>query len=486
MTHTPEPTGAAEPNGRIPPTDLSRAMRRAPPTWWTPLAWFALLAFALLAMGWWPGVRDTPLPALLFWWTAFGAYLGAFRYADQAPRSLIWAGGVLLRVGLLPLAPHFSDDMYRYIWDGWVARNGLNPFLYAPADPQLEGLRTDWWSLINHPEIPTIYPPGAQVVFAAVASLTLALPVFKLVWIMADLGTAWLLGRLAHRRLGPGRHRPLLLYLWSPLVVVEVAWSGHLEPLGLLPMMAAIMLLEAGTGRGEKPEREGRKISGGALLGLGAAVKFAPLAAWPAVLRRHGPKAALASLVVPALLYTPYASAGGRLFEALGTYAERWEFNPGLFHLLVQSLGGGTTPRWAAAGVVIGAAVWAAWKRWTVDRTLFWTIGAALLLSPTIHPWYVVWILPFACLYQSGPWLAFTGTVFLGYAGRDMYHATGVWPQPAWLALLVHAPLVGWLLVQAATRRLAGGRQIPHGEQTRERNGREESGLDEAGHRAGE
>jgi hypothetical protein len=467
MTVAPEPTGdRAQPARHVP------LAWRIPLAWREPLAWFALLAFALLAMGWWPGVRDTPWPALPFWWVAFGAYLGAFRYADQAPRGLIWGGGVLLRVGMLPLAPHFSDDVYRYVWDGWVARNGVNPFLYAPADPELEGLRTAWWPLINHPEIPTIYPPGAQIAFVALASLTLALPVFKLAWIVADLGTAWVLDRLARRRLGPGRHRPLLLYLWSPLVIVEVAWSGHLEPLGLLPMMAAIALLEAGTGRGRSSKGDGRKISGGALLGLGAAVKFAPLAAWPALLRRYGPKAALASLVVPALLYVPYASAGGRVFEALGTYAERWEFNPGLFQLLVQSLGGGAPPRWAAAGVVIAVAAWAAWKRWAIDRTLFWAIGAALILSPTVHPWYALWILPFACLYQSGPWLAFTGTVFLGYAGRDMYHATGVWPQPAWLALLVHAPLVGWLFVQAATRRLARGGQIPHGKQTGEGDGR--------------
>jgi hypothetical protein len=442
-----------------------------------PLALFAAQSIALLAMGWWPGGRSTPWPALWLWGIAFAAYLGSWRRADLVPRRALWAGGVFLRVGLLPLTPFLSDDIYRYVWDGWVARNGINPFLYAPADPQLEAIRTGWWPLINHPEIPTIYPPGAQIAFVIIALLSAGWPLFKLSWILADLGVAWLIDRLARRRLGSARHGPLLLYLWSPLLTVEVAWSGHLETLGLLPMMAAIAFLAGGrrdggaTGgaRDGEPGAGGHAWLGGALLGLGAAVKFAPLAAWPALWRRHGSKPAAIALLVPALLYLPYAAAGPRLFEALGTYAERWEFNPGLFQLLVQSVGAGTAPRWLAGGVVLSIAVWAAWKRWSVDRTLFWTIGAALLLSPTLHPWYVLWILPFACLLESGPWITLTGTVFLGYAGRDAFHATGVWPQPTWLATLIHAPVVVWLVARAASGYLARGSQVPGREQPRER-----------------
>jgi hypothetical protein len=461
---------------------------------------FAAQATALLGMAWWPAGRSTPWPALWLWGIAFAAYLGSWRSADLVPRRAIWAGGVLLRAGLLPLTPFLSDDIYRYVWDGWVARNGINPFLYAPADSQLETIRTGWWSLINHPEIPTIYPPGAQIAFTILALLTAAWPLFKLAWILADLGVAWLIDRLARKRFGPGRHGPLLLYLWSPLLVVEVAWSGHLETLGLLPMVAALAFLagrqrdgdevdgraaEAGDRPGEAEATRGA-WAGGALLGLGAAVKFAPLAAWPALWRRHGSKPAAIALLVPALLYLPYAAAGPRLFEALGTYAERWEFNPGLFQLLVQSVGAGTTPRWLAGGVVLLVAVGGAWKRWSVERTLFWTIGAALLLSPTLHPWYVLWILPFACLLESGPWITLTGTVFLGYAGRDAFHATGVWPQPTWLALLVHAPVVVWLVAQAASGYLARSSQVPGGEQARERDRCDESRGHQARHRPDE
>ena len=379
-----------------------------------------------------------------------------------------------------------------------MARNGINPFLFAPADPQLEAIRTPWWSLINHPEIPTIYPPGAQVAFAALALFSTGWPLFKLAWIAADLGVAWVIDSLARRAHGSTRHGPLLLYLWSPLLIIEVGWSGHLETLGMLPMMAAVALLSGNLSRpGEDPPRASgdphtrgperrRALAGGALLGLGTAVKFAPLAALPALWRRHGARSAALALLLPALLYLPYAAAGPRLVEALGTYAERWEFNPGLFQILARSVGAGATPRWLAAGTVAGIAAWAAWKSWRVDRALFWTIGAALLLSPTLHPWYVLWILPFACLFESGPWILLTGTAFLGYAGRDAFHATGVWPQPTWLAVLVHAPVVMWLAARAGSAYLARGGQIAGGEQARERDGGDQARGGQARQRAEE
>lgn len=440
---------------------------------------FGVQAAALLAMAWWPGGRATPWPALWLWAIAFAAYMGSWRMASAVPRRAIWAGGIALRAGLLPLAPFFSDDMYRYLWDGWVARNGLNPFLFAPGESELEAIRTAWWPLINHPEIPTIYPPGAQIAFAALALVSAGWPLFKLAWLAADLGTAWVVGRLAGARRASGERGPLLLYLWSPLLIVEVAWSGHLETLGILPMMGAVALL-SGAARGR------RALCGGALLGLGVAVKFAPLAAWPAVWRRHGSRVAALVLLVPALLYLPYATAGRRLFEALGTYAERWAFNPGLFQVLARAVGAGTPPRGLAAGIVIGIALWAARRRWSLDRALFWTIGAALLISPTLHPWYVLWILPLACLSESGPWVLLSGTAFLGYAGRDAFHATGVWPQPAWLSLLVHAPVVVWLAAGAVSAHLAGGGQVAGGEQAGERDGGEGAGGGQARHRADE
>ena len=397
---------------------------------------------ALWAMTW--GGAATPLPLIALWVPAFAAYLLAARYGALAldtpgGRRRIWIAAIALRVGVLPAAPALSEDVYRFMWDGWVQRNGVNPYLHPPSAEALGELRTDWWPLINHPDVSTIYPPGAQVVFALLAWIGPAWWIFKLAWLAADLTVAWLIQRLS-RGGGP---LPLLLYLWSPLVIVEVAWNGHLDPLGMAPMLGAVVL--AGSAL--------PAWRAGALLGVGAAVKFAPLAALPALARLAGRRplaarlAAAAALALPLLLYLPYSGAGSSLFNGLRTYADVWAFNAGLYRVLDRLPGHPDLPKWIAAAVVGGLALRAGHRRWPLERALFVTIGAALLLSPTLHPWYVLWALPFACLTSNRGWLLLSGTVFLAYAGRDTYLATGMWPEPVWLAWLIHGPplaLLAW------------------------------------------
>ena len=68
-----------------------------------------------------------------------------------------------------------DEDIWRYLWDGHVWANSVNPFLYAPVDQRLKPLvasdattERTWQDIhdnINHPRIPTIYPRLAQLIF---------------------------------------------------------------------------------------------------------------------------------------------------------------------------------------------------------------------------------------------------------------------------------------------------------------------------------
>lgn len=431
--------------------------------WSGPLA-LAALAAALWSVAWLPGASGTPFPLLALWVAAFAAYCAAAVRAEAISRRTIWAGGLILRAGLLPAAPALSEDIYRYLWDGWVQLNGVNPFVHPPSAPELAPLRLDFWSLINHADVPTIYPPGAQIVFVALAAIDPGWLVFKLAWLAADLLAARLLAGLAGAG-GDGR-RALILYLWSPLVLVEVAWSGHLEPLGIAAVLGAVVLAR----RGEAGAPPGRRALGGsgALVGLGVSLKLAPLAVVPALWRRYGAAAAGLAVAVPAILYLPYIEAGAGLFEGLRTYADMWAFNAGPFRLLAALPGPAAVPRVLAAALVVGVGVWVAWRRFGLERALYWTIGAGLLLSPTIHPWYLLWILPFACLRGGRGWILYTGTVFLAYAGRDAYLTTGTWPEPVWLTALIHAPplaLIAWDAARGGPQRFGGGREVAQREE---------------------
>ena len=74
-----------------------------------------------------------------------------------------------------------------------------------------------------------------------------------------------------------------------------------------------------------------------------------------------------------------------------------------------------------------------------------------ILLSPTVYPWYLVWIVPFLCVYPNRAWLLFTGLVALSYWVWVVYDATGVWALPGGLLALEYVPFYG-LLVWDATR----------------------------------
>jgi len=59
-----------------------------------------------------------------------------------------------------------------------------------------------------------------------------------------------------------------------------------------------------------------------------------------------------------------------------------------------------------------------AWRERDRDvwRRAYLLIAAYLLLLPTsFHPWYLVWLIPFLCLYPTWGWLYLTGSVPLSY-----------------------------------------------------------------------
>ena len=405
---------------------------------WRVLAIAGVVELALLAgLGWWPGATF-PWMGLFIFGGAFAAYaVGASQVLHTRGGHLyIWGIAIAMRLVLLPLTPELSDDIYRYLWDGQVQLAGINPYRYAPAAIELSEIRTVYRGLINNPDVQTIYPPLAQLAFLAIALAGGAIFQAKLLWLGLDLGTAWLLGRVASVT-GRSRRLTQLLYLWSPLLVVEVAWSGHLEPLGLFALVLVILLARA-------------PLGAGAATALAALTKFAPVVAVPALTRRLGVRFLLGFVVTAALLYAPYAFAGRGLFAGLTTYAENWWFMKGPFTLLEAVLPGPMAARYAAGALVLGVVAWTTWQRYRPERALFWILGAGMILTPTLHPWYVLWMLPLAALRASRTWILMTGLSFLGYFGLASFQDTGQWPQPIAVRLLLWVPFLVLLGIDAA------------------------------------
>jgi hypothetical protein len=412
-----------------------------------------------------PGAPETlPRHLLLY----IGAGIGWTAATLLIPRLERTRGQILL-IALVALAmrvpawctsPPHSDDVFRYLWDAKVQHAGVSPYAYPPDAPELVHLRDANWSQMNNRQLPTIYPAGAQLLFRVAGG---SLGSWKALVAAFDLGLFALLLVWLGRR---GDPRRALVWGWSPLVAIELGANAHVDGVGAALLAGALAAWELW------PRR---RWLAGALLGASAAVKLLALSLVPA-LRSTAARLAFAAVVAMAVLPRLGASS-------LGEYGRRWRANDGAFALLhaAADLGvahsrfaGRYTPdsptlarlltgrdrdqiypdevagglaRAAAFTLFLGALVWAAWRLREPAQLALVAVGAFLLLSPTVHPWYVVWILPLLAITPHPAWLAFATAVPLAYVPLPGFRQGGTWHDPAWSRLVEHG--AAWVLLAA-------------------------------------
>ncbi len=393
----------------------------------------------------------------VFFAVVFLAYLSAVRLTWRAGRRaalVVIVLGTVYRLSMLPTPVVLSSDLYRYFWDGRVQLAGISPYRYPPAAQVLAELRdAEIHPRINRPWAPTVYPPGAQMVFAGLAAIA---P--DRVWALRAMLTACelvtMLALLAVlRRLGLPAGR-VAAYAWAPLPIFEFAQAGHIDAV-VMPLILGA-LLAAGAGRSG--------LAGG-LLGGAALVKLYPAALLPVLWRRGDGRLSSAFFATAALGYLPYAwSVGWKVVGFLPMYFARFEeFNMGLRALLTDGIGlTGTAARFVVSGLLVSLliVVLVALGRSRGNNLQNLTaatgiaVGAYLLLLPSsIHPWYVVWLIPFLVVVPEPGWWYLTGAVALSYVAYTADPAR----VPAWVLAVEYAPAyVGLLLaLRRAWRGLA-------------------------------
>lgn len=348
-----------------------------------------LLAAALIfgALAWWVrrDLRTVSLPTLLI-----------ITIAVQATGLLVF--------------PLTSDDIYRYVWDGRVQLAGIDPYRFVPLDPALSFLRDTQLfpagrpPAINRPGVHTIYPPGAQAVFTAVAFLVpawLGLAGLRVLAGSAVVITTVLLGRY----LGP-RRGLALLYGANPLVMIEAANGGHLDALVALAVLGVVWCTVSR-----------RLWWAGVFLGLAASLKLVPLLLVPVLLRRGRWRTSLAAVAITVAGYVPHVLAVGALVLGYlpGYLAEEGYDSGGRFALL-SWLPADVRPI-AALGIGASLAVLAFARsgRDPVPVTCCWLFGASLLVATPVYPWYVLPLAVLVIMSQRWEWLAVWAAAYVAF-----------------------------------------------------------------------
>lgn len=354
----------------------------------------------------------------------------------------------------LPLAlgpVNYDSDMIRYIWDGRVQRLGYNPYSVIPADPAL--LHTHDGTTVRMPSRHdrTPYPPAAQLFFRLVVTLTEAPRVMKLALTACDLATVFLLWRWLRLT---GRHEWLALwYAWSPLVILEVAHSGHIDGLGAMWIAASAYWLS-----------RRRTALASIAFTLAVATKLLPIVLAPLFVGRVRVRDIALGTGLLAALYLPFLFGATIPVGALPSVVANIRFNSPIFRPLAWFI---TPPGAAVFAVLVGlcAATWARWRLPPDDPAAWaWPMALALACAPVVYPWYLLYVTPFLVTRATVPLAVWTFTVLPVYVVWERARSGARWQVPNELMIveyglvLLAVALVAFTYRTASVSALVGGR----------------------------
>jgi hypothetical protein len=360
----------------------------------------AYLAAVLLLL-----ISRTPLGSPLFF---IAAGLGAAAYivlllrvwsrptADRRVMLAAFALALAIRMPL-SLAPVGADsDMIRYLWDGRVQRLGYNPYLVRPSDPVVSQAHTAETVQMPSLRTPTPYPPAAQLFFRLVAMVLWR-------WLIVTGSNEWL----------------ALAYAWNPLVVLEVAHSGHIDALGALWITASVYWLA-----------RQRTLLATVAFVMACATKLLPIVLAPLYWRRISIRDAIAGGALVLALYLPFTRNGELPFGAVPNVVAHIRFNGPVF----QAVAAVTSPQMAAAfAVLVGllAAIAARLKLEQSDPAGWaWPMAIALACAPVVYPWYLLYVTPFLFVRRTLPLMVWTFTALGTYIVWHLSRRGGRWIVP--------------------------------------------------------
>lgn len=377
----------------------------------------------------------------LAWLAALTIGYGVWLWRRREPVASWRLGAIAAFVGTLASPVLYETDPIRYYWDGLSVIRGESPYVTAPADhPQFA--EVPWAEQLNYPELPTIYPPGAQALFAVATALN---PWFygpsrpeandRLgAWSAVKVASLWqasfgwklvmaVFGALA---IVLWRHRRWDLLLAHPLFLTKFALNVHIDGVLMVLVIAATL----------PTVLRSPSVSSALLVGLSIATKWitalvVPFIAlfqasyravtlgqnrWAALLRHAVVYGAVAGAVAVAAVVVGQWGAEGKFFYSFKKFASDWLFF-GFWQrwlmdaLLAYGLPSAEALRYSKWGGYIGIILFyiiilVGYGRSVIARPpsgraqLISALAVALLVFysglPVINPWYLLVLVPFA------------------------------------------------------------------------------------------
>ena len=377
--------------------------------------------------------------------------------------SMLFLIGVAARVGLFFSLPVLSDDLYRFLWDGVLLKNGIHPFAELPGhylNYNVSGLSEELFNLLNSPNYFSVYPPINQGIFWLAANISddwlVSAGVIRLILLIADVGTYSYFKKLLKAK-GMNKNLSLLFFL-NPLVIVEGVGNLHFE--NLLIFFLTFSIYHFHTFHIKK-----------SAIGFGLAVgtKLLPLIFLPYFFFKDVGnkrlKFTLIALLISILALLPLLNRDfiEGMQTSISLYFQNFEFNASIY-FLAREIGFAITgyneieiigPLLSLISFfsIVTISYTGLRKNWETEKVLLFVLSSYLLFATTVHPWY---ILPLIVLgLMSGYiypviWSLVIFITYMGYTVND-YFLSMAWIVAEYfivlLAFIFNKQLKKWLII---------------------------------------
>ena len=371
----------------------------------------------------------------------FGFYTVAFLAYGFLVFKIPWKVLLGLAFGLRFIAlfffPGLSDDIYRFLWDGWLVTQGVNPYAALPINVSLDlnEFHRILLSEMNSPSYYSVYPTVLQAIFTS-ASFVLPNSLFgqmifiKAILFAAEVGT-FVFGVKVLEHIGKDK-KWIFVYLLNPLVLVELMGNMHMEVLMIFGF--AVFLW------GSLAQKSWLK----GLFGLGFSIssKLVTAVALPFMLRRipfsQWLKQGTYFAVVMIILFAPMLWGSYENFgKGLDLYFQKFEFNASFYYVFREigflTKGYNVISKLGPVLAIISAVtiLFLAWKEKGVSIQSLCTYMIIAFtvyysLSTTVHPWYIA-LLVFLSIFTDlryGIFWSFLGIFSYSkyYEGGELYY----------------------------------------------------------------
>lgn len=348
--------------------------------------------------------------------------------------------GILFRIILFPIGPIASDDVYRYLWDGKVQYNGINPYTYSPNDEALKHLYSETFpSKINFPHLKTIYPPYSQWMFLLSYVISgESIWGIKLLFLLSEIATSILIFfTLRNFKI---EEKYSLIYALSPLPILQFFIDSHVDGFGITLLALFFYFIS-----------KNKLLYTYFTLGFSIASKFITIIIYPFLLKGRSIKNFLSVIIVPivtvALIYLPY-SIDGFPFESLFIFAQKWYSNGAIFTLFQKIFSDNFIARIISLSLFFLSFVWLYFSKKILIEKIYLIFVLFFIFSPVVHPWYLTWVALLTALNFRWSGVVFISTISISNIYALNYILNQKWTMSEWLLIVEYLPVIILVLVE--------------------------------------